>query len=221
MSLQKSHEVFKIIRLMIVDEDPIVRSALNLHLSQAQDVEIVANVPSIEEATRRILSRGDVDIALVDVEMPRKTGLQLAAWAESNPRCQTRVMLMAASDSDELIEGALESSARGLILKSASLSAMLETIRAVYHDGIVFNGIPGSRLVKFFRSKASLKVNLSKRELEVLKLLCKGYSNALIARTIHLSESRVKAHVSSLIAKFDVDSRLGVVTRAFEQGIVP
>ena len=217
MSLQRPHEVFKIIRLMIVDEDPIVRSALNLHLSQAQDVEIVANVPSIEEATRRILSRGDVDIALVDVEMPRKTGLQLAAWAESNPRCQTRVMLMAASDSDELIE----SSARGLILKSASLSAMLETIRAVYHDGIVFNGIPGSRLVKFFRSKASLKVNLSKRELEVLKLLCKGYSNALIARTIHLSESRVKAHVSSLIAKFDVDSRLGVVTRAFEQGIVP
>ena len=55
MSLQRPHEVFKIIRLMIVDEDPIVRSALNLHLSQAQDVEIVANVPSIEEATRRIL----------------------------------------------------------------------------------------------------------------------------------------------------------------------
>lgn len=208
------------IRVLIADDDAIVRSALRTHLASSPDIQVVAEAENGREALEVLDAGLDVDVVLMDVRMPELDGLSATSAIGSRGKARPRVLLLTSFDTDEIVGEALRARSNGLVLKSAGAEAMVDAVRAVHHGTTVFSEGPLSRLADAQQATPPTDLRLTERELDTLHLLCKAMSNAEIARTLHLSESRVKAHVSSIMARLGVDSRLRVVVRAFELGLV-
>lgn len=208
------------IRVLIADDDAIVRSALRSHLASSADIQVVAEAENGRDALNLLDTGLQVDVVLMDVRMPELDGLSATAEIGARGRARPRVLLLTSFDTDEIVGEALRARSNGLVLKSAGAEAMVDAVRAVHRGTTVFSEGPLSRLADAQQATAPTDLRLTDRELETLHLLCKAMSNAEIANTLHLSESRVKAHVSSIMTRLGVDSRLRVVVRAFELGLV-
>lgn len=208
------------IRVLIADDDAIVRSALRTHLSTSRDIEVIGEAQNGQEAVEVIDSGIEIDVVLMDVRMPVQDGLSAASEISARGHTRPRVLLVTSFDTDDIVVEALRARCNGLVLKSAGAEAMVDAVRAVHRGTTVFSEGPISRLADVQQTTPPSDLNLTPREADTLELLCKAMSNAEIAKTLHLSESRVKAHVSSVMARLGVDSRLRVVVRAFELGLV-
>lgn len=208
------------IRVLIADDDAIVRSALRAHMSTSPDIEVIAEAENGRETLELIEAGIEVDVVLMDVRMPEQDGLSAASDISARGRTRPRVLLLTSFDTDDIVVEALRARCNGLVLKSAGAEAMVDAVRAVHRGTTVFSEGPISRLADVQQTTPPTDLSLTPREADTLELLCKAMSNAEIAKTLHLSESRVKAHVSSIMARLGVDSRLRVVVRAFELGLV-
>lgn len=208
------------IRVLIADDDAIVRSALRSHLSTSPDIAVIAEATTGREALELLHSGLEVDVVLMDVRMPDQDGLSASAAIGEMQDNGPRVLLVTSFDTDDIVVEALRARSNGLVLKSSGAEAMVDAVRAVHRGTTVFSEGPLSRLADAQQSAPPVDIRLTPRELETLNLLCQAMSNAEIAKTLHLSESRVKAHISSIMSRLGVDSRLRVVVRAFELGLV-
>lgn len=207
------------IRVIVADDDSIVRGALTSMIDDVDDVRLVAAVGTGREAVELVRQNQGVDVVLMDLRMPQQNGL--AATAEiSSVSPGVAVVLLTSLDDRGLLRDALTAGARGLLVKSSGTAAILSAIRAASQGNVVISPEPVTRTEGLRRKGAPSDLRISSRERDVLGLLCRAYSNAEIARELNLSESRVKAHVSGLIDHFQVDSRLKVVVRAFEWNLI-
>ena len=209
-----------VIRVLLADDDAIVRSALRAHLASSPDIRVVAEATTGAEALRLLDSGLEVDVVLMDVRMPEQDGITAAAEIGNRSWTRPRVLLVTSFDTDEIVVEALRARSNGLVLKSAGAEAMVDAVRAVHRGTTVFSEGPISRLADAQQTRPPTDLRLTPREADTLELLCRAMSNAEIAKALHLSESRVKAHISSIMARLGVDSRLRVVVRAFELGLV-
>lgn len=209
-----------LIRVLLVDDDPIVRAALESYLEPASDLLLVGSLGSGRQAVDADL--GEVDVIVMDVRMPELDGLEAARLVHSGGGKPPRVLLLTSFDDDALAREAILAQASGLLLKTATPKAILEAIRAVHQGSTVFSAEPLSRLVHSDRlsTEPPPHVHLNRREQEILELLAQAYSNAEIATKLFLAESTVKTYVSSLMAQLGVDSRLKAVVRAFEWSLI-
>lgn len=209
------------IRLVIVDDEPLVRSGLDTILSGEDDLEVVgeagdgADVPSLVRALRP-------DVVLMDVRMPRIDGLQatrtLLAAADGAPK----VIVLTTFGSDDYVYEALRSGAAGFLLKRSPPEEIIQAIRTVaagesiiYPDAI--RQLAGSHGTT---RRSQTLARLSAREAEVLEQLAAGLNNAEIAAGMFLSSETVKSHVASLLAKLDVRDRTQAVILAYETGFI-
>lgn len=210
-----------VIRVAIVDDDPIVRSALTAYLHSAEGFEIVHTCVD-GAAALAALEAEPVDVVLMDIRMPVLDGVTTTAHIRHRFP-DTRVLVLTSFDEDDAVSSALAAGASGFLLKDTSPQALQGALRSVVQGTTVVSPAPMARLVgrdaAAHPDPQASGVELSPRELEILHLLCTAYSNAAIAEALGVADSTVKTHVSSIMTKLGVTSRLQAVVRAYQLGL--
>lgn len=210
------------ITVAIVDDDAIVRSALASYLHSG-GFEIVHQATNGYEALSAITNR-PVDVVIMDVRMPQLDGIQTTA--ELRRRLpDIKILVITSFDEDEAVREALAAGANGFLLKDTSPGGLAEAVRTVVQGSSVVSPGPITRLIQQNPTPrkptmSASDLGLSPRELQILRLLCEANSNTEIADALYLSESTVKSHVSAIMTKLQVSSRLKAVVRAYELGLV-
>ncbi|MFI6319452.1 response regulator [Nonomuraea sp. NPDC050556] len=196
------------IRLLIVDDHPVVRRGLRAVFDAEPDLEVVGEAGSGEAALELAAL---ADVVLLDLRLgPGLSGVEVLE------RLAQRVLVLTTYDTDGDILAAVEAGAAGYLLKDAPTDELLGAIRAVARGEIVLAPPVAARLVRRMRSPG-----LSSREVEIVALVALGRSNRQIARELFISEATVKSHLVHIYAKLDVDNRTGAVSAARERGLLP
>ena len=201
----------EIVRVMIVDDHEIVRRGIAEIIDRADGLDVVAEAGSRAEAVRRAeLVRPDV--ILVDLQLPDGTGIELMHELRDLVPDAFPIVLTSFDD-DEAMVAALAQHANGFLLKDASPEEIIRAVIAASAGGTTISPAATSRLVtRHLRSPQTAQApDVTEAEQAVLTLLCEGYSNAEIAEQLIVAESTVKTHVSHLMKKYDVPSRLKLV----------
>jgi DNA-binding NarL/FixJ family response regulator len=204
------------IRLIIVDDHPVVRDGLRGMLSGDPDLEVIGEASDGEEALA-LVAAVRPDVILMDLRMPRRGGAAaIRALAESGSTA--RVLVLTTYDSDSDVVPALEAGATGYLLKDTPRDELVRAIRAAARGEAVLAPSVATRLVSQLRAPAHDA--LSERELEVLTLIAQGETNRGAAARLFISEATVKTHLLHIYAKLDVNDRAAAVAAAYERGLL-
>ena len=208
-------------RIIIVDDDPIVREVLTTALGSETDIEVVAVVANGAEAVDVVHAR-TVDVVLMDVQMPVLDGVAATSRILALGG-GTRVLLLTTFDDDSFLDGGLAAGASGFLLKTTPPEQIAEAIRTVRSGGKVLSPGPANRLGLRARGQGPAATipdpDLTGRERRILHLLCQARTNREIARRLGLTQAAVKADISSMMRKMGVSSRLDVVVEAHRRGL--
>jgi DNA-binding NarL/FixJ family response regulator len=211
------------IRILVVDDHPVVREGLVAMLQTQADFEIVGEAGSGAEALA-LLDRLRPDLVLLDLELPGIDGvgvLRELRGRDSAPR----VIVFTVFDTDDRIIAAVEAGAAGYLLKGAPRSELFAAIRAVYAGGSLLQPLVASSVLRHVAGRDARRpdagrISLTPREREVLELLARGKSNKEIAASLGVAERTVKFHVSALFTKLGAANRTEAVRRGIQAGLV-
>jgi DNA-binding NarL/FixJ family response regulator len=210
-------------RILLADDHAVVRRGLRLVLEMQPDLEVVDEVGDGAAAVVRAL-RDDVDLAIMDITMPRMTGLQ-AARELHRRRPELRILMLSMHESERYLYEALKAGAAGYVLKSVADRDLVEACRAAMRgERFLYPGAETPLITEFLRrARQDLPVTddpLTPREQEVLKLVAEGYTNHRIAETLVISEKTVERHLARIYGKLCVRSRVELA-RLAERARVP
>jgi DNA-binding NarL/FixJ family response regulator len=206
------------VRVVIVDDHALVREGTVQLLTQVADIEVVGQAGSGEEALR-VFEELRPDVALIDVNLPGMSGLELARHASAS-QGNLRVLIVSAYDDYAYVAEALEIGVGGYLLKTASARELVDAVRAVADGVFVLDRAVSGRLTRRARSGPSNDEALTRRETDVLELLARGRSNKQIANELTLGLRTVEGHVSNILAKLGVQSRTEAVAYALGRRLV-
>jgi DNA-binding NarL/FixJ family response regulator len=195
------------IRVLIADDDALVREGLRVIFQLDDRFEVVATAANGAEAVEACV-RHAVDVALLDVRMPVKDGI--AAAVEISARTKTRALMLTTFDDDELIARAITGGARGYLLKSSPPDRIKDSVRLVAEGGTVLQDATMDKLKERLAAPREGRLPpglFSEREIEVIKAIAEGLSNKEIAERLFMSEGTVKNHVTSILDKTGLDHR--------------
>jgi DNA-binding NarL/FixJ family response regulator len=201
------------IRLLIVDDHPVVRMGLSTMLKQNQRIVITGSVDSGESAIQ-LLKHSDVDIVLLDLRMPGLSGIE-TLQSMLKLSSDLKVIVLSSFEFDEEIHQTVVAGARGYILKDVPGREILEAIYRVHNGSTYFPKRITDRL-----SDRRSRPELSKREIEILELVCKGLTNKEIASALQLSQFTVRNHLNNVTSKLEVTDRTEAAFVAIQTGIV-
>jgi DNA-binding NarL/FixJ family response regulator len=204
-----------LITILLVDDHPVVREGLRGMLAAEDDLDVVAEAGGAAEAVAAVRAH-EPDVVLMDLRMPGGDGVEATARVLAQ-RPGTRVVVLTTYDTDADILRAVEAGAAGYLLKDASRAGLAQAIRAAARGETVLAPSVAAKLVSRMRSP----VELSRREIEVLRLVARGRTNAEIGRELLISEATVKTHLQRTFGKLEVSDRTAAVTAALERGILP
>ena len=214
-------------RVMIVDDQALVRAGFRMVLDAEPDIDVVAECADGLAALDALPGR-DVDVVLMDIRMPRLDGIE--ATRRVVERGDTpKVLVLTTFDLDEYVYAALRAGAAGFLLKDAGPSELLSAIRAVHTGDAVVAPGPTRRLLDRFLPVLATPVQpagierldvLTEREREVLEAVGKGLNNTEIAASFFVAEATVKTHIGRILAKLGLRDRVQMVVLAYETGLV-
>jgi DNA-binding NarL/FixJ family response regulator len=212
------------IRVVLVDDQTLVRQGIRALLELAGDVEIVAEATDGEEGVA-VIRRERPDVVLLDVRMPRRSGVDVLRelQAADDP---AKVILLTTFDDDEALLEGIKAGAKGYLLKDVSLEQLTEAIRTVAGGGTLIRPVVTERVLRGLeqvrRDFDALNPPdpLTRRELEILRLMAGGYSNGEIADALGTAQGTVKNHASSILSKLGVRDRTRAVLKALELGYI-
>ncbi len=211
------------IRVLVVDDQPLVRSGFRMVLEERPDLELAGEASDGAQALE-LARELDPDVILMDVRMPNLDGVEATRQlVESGTRA--RILVLTTFDLDEYVYAAIRAGASGFLLKDVEPSELVDAIRVVAAGNSLFGPAATERLVARFAQQAAPDAGqaldeLTEREKEILTLLASGLSNAELAETLFLSETTVKTHVSSILRKLHVRDRVQAVIAAYDAGLV-
>jgi len=202
------------IRVLVADDHPIVRSGIVGLIGAADDIDVVGEAVDGADAVH-LAEQLRPDIVLMDLRMPSLDGAAAtAAILAANPA--VRVLILTTYETDDQILGAIAAGASGYLLKAAPQAEIIEGVRSVAGGQTVLAPVIAARLVQRVRADAVPAPRLSARELDVLRLVAAGQSNPQIGRSLFIGEATVKTHLLHVFEKLGVGDRTRAVTLAME-----
>lgn len=201
------------IRLFIVDDHPVVRAGLSSMLGKHPGLKLVGAAASAEEALT-LFEKSVVDVVLLDLRMPGMSGIE-ALHAFRKLKSAPQVIILSSFEFDEEIYRAVQAGARGYLLKETSRDEIVEAILAVHAGRQYFPPVIAGRL-----AERNHRSNLSPRELEILEMLSRGFTNKEIGRAFGISRYTVRNHINSINQKLEVCDRTEAASVAMKQGII-
>ncbi|MBX3011445.1 MAG: response regulator transcription factor [Caldilineaceae bacterium] len=206
----------KKIRVLMIDDHPIVRSGIRMLLEQAGDIEVVGEAERGDDAVG-LIKRLKPDVLLLDMEMPGKTGVEVAREVEA-AQLPVRVLALSAHDDEEYILNLLANGAAGYLTKEEALDTIVDAVQGVA------NGEEGwlsrraaARMATMTRKRQRDIIELTDREEEVLKLVAEGWTNNRIAAELGLSERTVRFHLTNIYDKLGITSRAEAISWAVKR----
>ncbi len=214
------------IRVLVVDDQALLRAAFSLLINAEDDLEVAGEAPDGRQAVELAASLAP-DVIVMDVRMPVMDGIEATRRITAGQSTQTRVLMLTTFDLDEYVFEALRAGASGFALKSRPLEELLSAIRTVAAGEALLAPSVTRRLIAHFttaertpRKTPRGLAELTEREREVLALVARGLSNAELAETLHVSLPTAKTHVSRILTKLGARDRTQLVILAYESGLV-
>nr|WP_112248754.1 response regulator transcription factor [Kribbella monticola] len=215
----------RVIKVMVVDDQDLVRDGISMILDGQPDIEVVAQAVDGADALHQASAVLDLGVVLMDVRMPVMDGIEATRRLVGRPNAP-RVLILTTFDLDEYVYDALRAGASGFLLKRSSRDELINAVRVIADGDALLAPPVTRRLIDRFADNqldpamvARLDV-LTAREREVLVLVAKGNSNAEIAAALHLTEHTVKTHVSRMLTKTGLRDRVQAVILAYNTGLV-
>ncbi|MFI8826432.1 response regulator [Streptomyces sp. NPDC053431] len=210
------------LRVVVADDQELVRSGFALILDVQADIEVVAEAADGAEAVEAV-RRHRPDVALLDIRMPRMDGIEACRIISAESSCRT--VMLTTFDSDEYVYEALHAGASGFLLKDVRRDDLVHAVRVVAEGEALLAPSVARRLVEQYTSGGPRRADprldvLTARERETLLLLARGLSNAEIAAELVVSDHTVKTHVGKVLAKLGLRDRIQAVICAYETGLV-
>ncbi len=215
------------LRLVIADDQALIRSGLRMILATQPDFDIVGEAGDGAQAIQmgRTLRP---DVLLMDVRMPVLDGISATQRLLADPAVRTKVLILTTFDGDRHVYDAVRAGSSGFLLKTVGPGHLIEAVRTIAAGEAILDPVVTRRLLADFArrpppgrdSVPTQFAGLSPRELDTARHIARGLSNAEIARVMFLSEPTVKTHVTAILAKLGVRDRVQVVVRSYETGLV-
>jgi DNA-binding NarL/FixJ family response regulator len=206
------------IRLVIVDDHPVVRDGLRGVFAGVDDVEVVGEAANGIEALA-LLGTTQADVALMDLQMPKMGGVEtIAALRVQQP--DVRILVLTTYDTDRDVLPAIEAGATGYLLKDSPRSVLVEAVRTTYEGRAVLSPTVTERLMGALSAPRDRTCELSARELQILQLVAEGHTNRIVAQRLFISEATVKTHLLHLYDKLGARDRASAVATAYQRGLL-
>lgn len=201
------------IRVLIVDDHPVVRAGLASMLATRPEVQVVGEAASGQKALD-LLQNSTVDVLLLDLRMPTMSGIQVLMELK-RLHLAVRTIMLTSFETDEDIYQAIQAGAWGYLSKETDLKQMIEAICTVHSERRYIRGEIAERL-----AARMSRCDLTSREIEILKMVAQGLTNKAIGQTLNISSLTVKNHVNNILAKLDVSDRTEASTAAIKRGLI-
>ncbi|UNO38400.1 response regulator transcription factor [Streptomyces sp. MST-110588] len=214
------------VRIVLADDQPLVRSGLRVLMADHPDLEVVGEAATGAEAVQ-LVAEVSPDVVVMDIRMPGMDGIEATRLITNGP-ATTRVMVLTTFDEDEYVYGALRAGASGFVVKDMALEDILAAVRVVAAgDALIAPGVTRRLIADFVGRPEAAPVRsprpvrgITEREREVLTLVGRGRSNTEIAEDLFITVATAKSHVSRLLTKLGARDRVQLVITAYEAGLV-
>ena len=206
------------IRVILADDHTVVRAGIRQILEHAGDIEVVAEAEN-GEAAQILVKEHHPDVAVLDIQMPKSSGIEATRWIRAHTK-SVGVLILTAYDDDPYVMAVLQAGANGYVLKTASPEELIQAVRDV-HEGktALDTTITQKLMAHLFRGQTTAQVDaLTDREIEVLSLAAKGYTNKAIGVQLSISDRTVQGHLAHIFDKLQASSRTEAVMRAVSLG---
>jgi DNA-binding NarL/FixJ family response regulator len=209
------------IRVLLADDHAVVRAGIRQFLEQEKDIEVVAEAGDGEEA-RKLIEKHKPDVAVLDIQMPMASGIDVTRWVRSEIP-SIGILILTAYDDDPYVLAVLQAGANGYVLKTASPADVIQAVKDVHDGKSVMDAAITKKLfaqIKSPREKEFLE-ELTEREMDVLRLVAKGFTNKAIGVQLSISDRTVQGHLAHIFGKLQAASRTEAVMRAVSLGWLP
>ena len=210
------------IQVILADDHAVVRAGIRQFLERAPDIHVIAEADD-GEAARNLIIQHKPDVAVLDIQMPYASGIEVTRWIRANYR-DIGVLVLTAYDDDPYVMAVLQAGANGYVLKTASPAAIVQAVRDVNEGKSALDPVIAQKLMRHISGQRPSQIieyeGLTDRELEVLTLAGKGYTNKAIGVQLGISDRTVQGHLAKTYSKLQAGSRTEAVMRAVSLGLI-
>ena len=208
------------IRVILADDHVVVRAGIRQFIEQASDIQVIGEADNGREACR-LIEQYHPDVAVLDIQMPEMSGIEVTRWVRSH-RLSTGILVLTAYDDDPYVIAVLQAGANGYVLKTAGPEEIIHDVREVFSGKSVLDATIAQKLI----TKLTLKDDsatyeaLTDRELQIIALTAKGFTNKAIGTQLKISDRTVQNHLANIFGKLQAASRTEAVMRAVSLGLI-
>ena len=206
------------IKVILADDHHIVRAGIRQLLESAKDIQVIAEAGDGEEA-QALIQQHKPDVAVLDIQMPKASGIEVTRWVRSHLP-EVGVLILTAYDDEPYVMAVLQAGANGYVLKTAKTEELIQAVHDVYEGKSALGPTVTQKLMSnlFKRSEKTTVESLTERELDVLRLAAKGFTNKAIGVQLNISDRTVQGHLAHIFAKLQANSRTEAVMRGVSLG---
>ncbi|RJP50629.1 MAG: DNA-binding response regulator [Anaerolineaceae bacterium] len=208
------------IRILLADDHHIVRAGVRQLLESASDLQVIAEAGDGEEA-QSLIQKHKPDVAVLDIQMPKASGIEVTRWVRSQFP-EVGVLILTAYDDDPYVMAVLQAGANGYVLKTGQADELIQAVRDVHEGKSALDSVIARKLMStiFKGTEKKIVEPLTDRELDVLRLTAKGFTNKAIGVQLSISDRTVQGHLAHIFAKLQANSRTEAVMRGVALGLI-